>query len=234
MANGDNDAQFASWANQLDVGQPGYLQLEKMFGGPRYTPEAQFSQFGARIAPALGQRMAGLQSPLTARWMLQAPTAMAQGGTGSFTDYLTGMASGPSETTIGYTPMDYETMRNRAQIAANVADWSSTQLTSAFEDAALTEDELMQRAYYQQQFGAGADAGRNQRALAQALWQSRYQPTPAGGGLGGTSVDPTLSRAIGNTIASLYNARLGQGKSGAGFLNWFLKRPVAGAAAVGT
>lgn len=215
------------WTNPLEVGTPGYEQLSRAFSTEAYSPEAQFAQFGSRLSPELGRRMGRVQTPLTARWMLQAPSAMTAGGTGSFRDYLGRLGT----TGAGaYTPMTYDQMKNRALQAATVAQWSPERLAQSFDQAwnPATGANLggdLQRAYYAQQYGASPQAGQNQRALAQAMWEAKYRtPTTATAGFPG-GVDPTLSRAIGNTIASLYNTRLGQGQSGAGFLNWFLRRP---------
>ena len=216
MANGNE------WTNPLEVGTPGYQQLSRAFSTEAYSPEAQFAQFGAQLSPELGRRMGRVQSPLTARWMLQAPSAMTAGGTGSFRDYLGRLGTTGAGT---YTPMTYEEMKNRALQAATLAQWSPARLSQSFDQPGGTFGGDLQRAYYAQQYGASPEAGQNQRALAQAMWESKYRtPTTATAGFPG-GVDPTLSRAIGNTISSLYNARMGQGKEGTGFLNWFLRRP---------
>jgi hypothetical protein len=215
------------YTNPFEVGTPGHQQLSRAFSTEAYSPEAQFAQFGSQLSPELGRRMGRVQSPLTARWMLQAPSAMTAGGTGSFRDYLGRLGT----TGAGaYTPMTYDQMKNRALQAATVAQWSPDRLAQSFDRPGGTLGGDLQRAYYTQQFGAGPQAGQNQRALAQAMWEAKYRtPTTATAGFPG-GVDPTLSRAIGNTIASLYNTRLGQGQSGAGFLNWFLRRPDRSAA----
>lgn len=152
-----------------------------------------------------------------------------------------------------FMPMNYADMRDRAQTAAATAQWAPSRVAdlwgrgydaennllidpatgSPYLSGAQTGDpnvpvgpeELAQKSYYQWQFGSSPQAGQNQRALAQALWQSKYSPAGFGGRIGG-NIDPTLSRAMGNTISALYNRRLDQGKTGAGFLDWFLKRPL--------
>jgi hypothetical protein len=169
------------------------------------TPEQDWQQFMLGVAP--GMQRAPIQSmgnQLRARYELAQPY---MGATPSFAGFLAGGPSGQA---------DYNTLRTRAQTAADVAGLSQ-------EDYA---NQLMQLG------GPGTEAGRrlaltasnfnplqggstgNQAAIAQMLARQRGQ--------GEGTYQGVVGDAIQRAMSSMYTARQAQGYDPNTFLNWYM------------
>lgn len=188
-----------------------------------YTPASQFQQYTAGLAPGLGRAARGMMDPAQTYYNLGlAGPASGLGGTSgtSFLDYLQGGGF-----TSPTTRMDQAAALGRARQAGRYAMMSPTEFYADIgipETAAQPGETLPDITELQRQrlalrglYGMGPDMASNQMQAARTMIGQQYGGTPFG-------IAAPLQGALDRVISELYNARLAQGREGAGFLNWIL------------
>ena len=185
---------------------------ETVFGGGLdeiYSPQEQFRQFKTGFRPQWQYTvpLQNLENRLTQRYMLGYPGSQLSSDPAAFNntfrEYLGSVQPG------SYL-QDPETLRARAQTAANIANMTPQALADAY---APGTPGFNQAAWYRTQYGQGDAAMQNQMNLVNLLAMQR----PGGGEYSGR-----MGQAIGSMLNELYQARAAQGDPGTNFLQWYL------------
>lgn len=197
-----------------------------------YTPASQFQQYTAGMAPGLGRAARGMMDPALTYYNLGLAGGAPQlrggvttpiGGTSgtSFLDYLRG--GGFSSDAARMNP---ESALGRARQAGRYALMAPSAFATSLGlpedfmegtnfDTPLTTEQTQSLAL-RGLYGMGPEMASNQmRAASTMLGQQIAGGSPFG-------IAAPLKSALERVISDLYNARLAQGREGAGFLNWIL------------
>ena len=177
------------------------------------TPTQDWQQFMLGVAPGMQRApMQEMGQRLRARYALASPymeNAVCGGYEPSFAQFLSGGIAGQA---------DYNTLRSRAQAAANIAGLSqadyANQLMEAGGPGSAAGRRLAMQAASFNPLQGGSTA--NQAAIANLLALQR------GPGQGTGSYQGAVGDAIQRAMSSMYTARQAAGYDPNTFLNWYM------------
>jgi hypothetical protein len=205
--------------NQILTDQERFATQAKGIGldlGYLESPEQGFMRFAQQFDPVYGRRAVySQQDPLTARWLLNQPTAQ-----GTFSQFLQpgGRIQDPN----------WGSIRSRAEQIGALTGMSPTEYFDQLQGvqpagyAGLTPgQELGYLGTYG--FGAGDQAADRQRQLVNLMALQRGNYGQGGGG----QYQGAMAGAIGNVMNELYQ-QFALNQPGGNFLNWYLERSQPG------